>query len=142
MKLGILFIILLILVSISPATIEAKVLPQAKKAGVAVKKFSGSGIAVSPRLNRAKGSLSLSFGNLQVANSVSYSLIYTTNGREEGAGGSVNPKEGNSASRELLFGTCSAGVCRMHSGIKNMRLEVTTQLKTGKQTLKRFRINV
>lgn len=133
--------LLLLILFILPQVSDAKVLPQAKKAGTQVKKYTGTGITVSPRLNRAKGSLSVSFGNLQNANSVSYSLIYTTNGREEGAGGSVNPKEG-SAIRELLFGTCSAGVCRYHKNITRMRFEVTTQLKSGKQTLKRFRIRV
>ena len=142
MRYSVIILIVGSLFSFFPQVANAKLLPQAKKAGVAVKRYSGSGITVSPRLNRAKSSLSVSFGNLGAANSVSYSLVYTTNGHEEGAGGSVNPKEGTSATRELLFGTCSSGVCRLHGGITNARLEVTTELKTGKKTLKRFRIRV
>ncbi len=43
---------------------------------------------------------------------------------------------------ELLFGTCSAGVCRLHSGIKNARLEVSYTSVNGKKYLKKFKIKV
>lgn len=118
-------------------------LPQAKSQKTAGKIITkGVSITVSPKLRKDRQALLVSFGNLPKALSVSYILTYTQNGQQEGAGGSVNPSEGNTATRELLFGTCSSGVCRLHNGISNMRFEVTAQLKSGKTVIKRYRIRV
>lgn len=81
------------------------------------------------------------FTNLEIASSVSYSLVYTQRGKQEGAGGSLADLSGIQT-RELLFATCSAGVCRYHTGIKNARLIVTTILKDGRKVSKSFRIKV
>lgn len=121
---------------------DAKVLPQSKTQKSVGRVFAGSSISISPRLRADRSALLVSFGNLQNASAVSYILTYTQNGQQEGAGGSVNPADGNSATRELLFGTCSSGVCRLHSGISNMRFEITTELKSGKKVVKRFRIRI
>lgn len=126
-----------------PKVDAAKVLPQSKSNNKpAVKQSTGSGIAVTPKLRRDRQALNVYFGNLQNAKSVSYMLIYKTNGQEEGAGGSVNPSLGNSASRELLFGTCSKNVCRYHPNLSNMSFEVKTQLKSGKSLIKRYKIKI
>lgn len=121
-----------------------KILPQSKlgKEATAIKKSVGTSISVTPRLRNDRKALLIYFGNLQNANSVSYMLIYKTNGQEEGAGGSVNPAQGNIANRELLFGTCSKNVCRYHTNITNIKLEVTAGLKSGKKIIKRYRIRV
>lgn len=126
-----------------PKTIEAKLLPQAKS-GIkrAVGQTTSTGINVLPRLRNDRRALNITFSNLQNANSVSYNLIYQTRGQEEGAGGTVRPSEGQVASRELLFGTCSRNVCRYHANISNMRLEIISDLKSGKKTLKRYRIRI
>ncbi|MEK7533931.1 MAG: hypothetical protein AAB600_01200 [Patescibacteria group bacterium] len=122
----------------------AKVLPQSKvsKKAITPQKSSTKGISVSPKLRSDRKALSIYFGNLQNAQSVSYMLIYQTNGQEEGAGGSVNPAQGNTATRELLFGTCSKNVCRYHTNITNMRFEITAKLKSGKTLLKRYKIRI
>lgn len=121
-----------------------KVLPQAKsnRKIAAPKKSSGTGITVTPKLRADRKALNVYFANLQNAETVSYMLIYKTNGQEEGAGGSVNPSLGNTSSRELLFGTCSKNVCRYHQNITNMKLEVTAQLKSGKKLIKRYKIRI
>lgn len=140
--------ILLIIVSIFVFSIfiqevsAAKVLPQSKSnTKTVVKKSQGSGISVAPKLRRDRQALIVNFGNLQNAQSVSYMLVYKTNGQSEGAGGSVKPSEGN-ATRELLFGTCSKNVCRYHPNITNMSFEVTTKLTSGKKLIKRYKIKV
>ena len=121
----------------------AKKLPQSKSSSkTVVKKSQGAGISVTPKLRSDRQALNVYFGNLQNAKSVSYMLIYKTNGQEEGAGGSVNPSEGNTASRELLFGTCSKNVCRYHPNITNMSFEVTAQLTSGKKLIKRYKIKI
>ena len=141
----ILFIVVLIFIFlINVAEINAaKKLPQSKSSSkTVVKKSQGAGISVTPKLRSDRQALNVYFGNLQNAKSVSYMLIYKTNGQEEGVGGSVNPSGRNTASRELLFGTCSKNVCRYHPNITNMSFEVTAQLTSGKKLIKRYKIKI
>lgn len=139
MRVIIAFVILTVSLSFfSPA--YAKVLPRFQ--GKPVKATGGAAVGVFPKLRADRQALLVTFTNLQLANSVSYTLMYQANGNEEGAGGSVDSSAGSTATRELLFGTCSAGVCRYHSGMSNMRLEVTVEYKNGKKATRRFRIKV
>lgn len=110
-----------------------------------VRKGSGraaTGAYVSPRLRRDRLALIVAFGNLQKVNSATYTLMYQTNGIDQGVSGSLNSSAGNYVTRELLFGTCSSGVCRYHGNITNMKLEVILDLPNGKHVTKRFRIRV
>jgi len=139
------FTALIFLFSFYTEAIHAgKRLPQSKvsKKAITPQKSSTKGISVSPKLRSDRKALIVYFGNLQNAENVSYMLIYKTNGQEEGAGGSVRPAQGTTATRELLFGTCSKNVCRYHANISNMKLEVTAKLKSGKTLLKRYKIRV
>ena len=134
-------LIFLFFISIQEAY-AAKTLPQSKSSKkTTVKKSQGAGISVTPKLRLDRQALVVYFSNLQNAQSVSYMLIYKTNGQEEGAGGRVLPSEGN-ATRELLFGTCSKNVCRYHPNITNMSFEVTAQLTSGKKLIKRYKIKI
>lgn len=121
---------------------EAKVLPQSKAAkGGSIGKTTGTTISVSPRLRPDRKALMVNFSNLQNAKSVSYMLVYKTNGQEEAAMGALNLGASKETS-ELLFGTCSKNVCRYHPNIKDARLEVSYTSKTGKKYLKKFKIRV
>lgn len=131
-----------LLIFFYPQGAEAKLLPQARGKTVSAPiKSSGSGISISPRLRSDRKALTISFGNLQNATSVSYTLTYQTNGQQEGAGGTIS-SAGSSATRELLFGTCSKNVCRYHTNITNAKLEVRYTLVNGKTYLKRYRIRI
>ncbi|OGK08649.1 hypothetical protein A2767_00790 [Candidatus Roizmanbacteria bacterium RIFCSPHIGHO2_01_FULL_35_10] len=136
-----LFLIIGYFLLFSVQTVEAKVLPRFRSSP---KKSTGisSGVAVSPRLRSDRKAINVNFNNLNKAKSVTYTLIYQTNGRDEGIRGSIDSSAGNSTTRELLFGTCSSGVCRYHANISSMRLEIETALLNGKRTLKRFKIRV
>lgn len=131
--------ILLIVLNIK--TVEAKVLPQAKKS---VQKSTSavkvSGIGVYPRLRVDRRALIVNFTNLQNAGAVSYFLTYKTNIQDEGAMGALTLGSSSSATQELLFGTCSKNVCRYHTNIKDARLEVSYTLKSGKKYLKKYKI--
>lgn len=123
-------------------TADAKTLPQAKNAKTTVTKQTAStSIGVTPKLRRDRKALLIYFSGTKNANAISYILIYTTNGKQEGVGGSVKSSEG-AATRELLFGTCSASVCRYHQNITNMRLEVTIEQKSGKKIIKKYKVKV
>lgn len=122
---------------------QAKVLPQAGKAEpkTVTKSSSGTGINVTPRLRADRRALIVYFSNLQNASSVSYALTYNTSVQQEGAIGSLNLATSR-ISQELLFGTCSKNVCRYHTGVKNMKLEVSYTLKSGKKYIKKYRIKI
>lgn len=134
-------LIIFLLSIISP--VEAKLLPRFQ-GGSTVKKttYVASGLVVSAKLRGDRQALFVYFSNLNKVTSVTYTLMYQTNGKDEGVSGTMDSTGGNSTSRELLFGTCSSGVCRYHQNLSNMKLEVTSTLTSGKQTIKRFRIKV
>ena len=96
----------------------------------------------SVRFRSDRRALNVNFYNLTTASSTSYELTYLGNGIEQGVVGSINQTEGSSASRLLLFGTCSKAVCTYHKNIQNMRLTITSKLNSGKTLIKRYKIKV
>ncbi|OIP82482.1 hypothetical protein AUK04_04665 [Candidatus Roizmanbacteria bacterium CG2_30_33_16] len=121
--------------------VNAKLLPRFQ-GKPAAKVVVASGVVVSPRLRFDRGALVVYFGNLNKANSVTYTLMYQTSGVDQRVSGTLDSTNGNSLIRELYFGTCSSGVCRLHGDLSNMKLEVTSDLTNGKKTLKRFKIKI
>lgn len=99
-------------------------------------------LVVKAKLRSDRKALIVNFYNLNKVNGVFYSFTYQTNGIEQGVNGSLDSSQGDSLIRELLFGTCSSGVCRYHGGLSNMRLEVTSDLPSGKRVVKRFRVKI
>lgn len=94
-------------------------------------------------LKRAdKRAIIITLNNLSSARSVSYLLSYDANGTTQGASGSVDVSGSSSVVRELLFGSCSKGVCRYDSGIRNAKFVVTSVLKNGQKIVKPFRIKI
>lgn len=119
--------------------VEAKLLPRFQN----IRKGGGStGPYVAARLRTDRLALIATFGNLQKVTSATYTLMYQTDGIDQGVSGSLDSSAGNMVTRELLFGTCSSGICRYHGHITNMKLEVTLDLPNGKHILKRFRVRV
>lgn len=135
-------ILLVVSIFIFSKTAEAKVLPQAKTGTKTAVKVVGTGINVTPKIRADRRAVVVYFSNLQNAKDVSYMLVYKSNGQEEGAMGGLNLKGSNTATQELLLGTCSKNVCRYHTNIKDARLEVSYTLKTGKKYLKKYRLKI
>ncbi len=142
------FFLLVILVSLPLAlfwqvgNVEAKMLPQAKKAGQkAVKSSPSTSIGVYPYL-KDRRNLAINFSNLQNATAVSYLLTYKTNTQEEAAMGGLNLTGVSKQSAQLYLGTCSKNDCRPHIGVSNAKLEVSYTLKSGKKYLKKYRLKV
>lgn len=122
--------------------VEAKLLPRFTNTSKSVgQRAVPSGLVVSPKLRFDRQALILTLSNLQKVKSVTYTLMYQANGVDQGVGGTLDASSGQSVLRELLFGTCS-DVCRYQSNITNMKLEIVTELPSGKQTLRRYRIKV
>jgi len=95
---------------------------------------------ISPRLRKDRRALLVTFSNLNLVNSFTYELTYLGSGIDQGVFGNVTPKGETSTSRELLFGTCSHGVCRFHTGITDMKFKVTATLKNGQTIVKKYRV--
>lgn len=146
MRYALLALSLVFSLMVFPSLAEAKVLPQAGKSA-SVKtlkgvKVAGATIGVFPKLRSDKKALTVNFSNLHNAKSVSYSLVYSTATQSEGAGGALNLAGQVSDKAELLFGTCSASVCRYHAGVKDAKLEVSYISTNGKKYLKKFKIKI
>lgn len=96
----------------------------------------------SVKLRSDRRALNVNFSNLQSVKSVSYELTYMGNNLEQGVVGSIYKKEGNSAYRLLLFGTCSRNVCTYHKNVHNTQLVITAKLNSGQTLIKRYKIKV
>ncbi|MFH0864155.1 MAG: hypothetical protein V1858_03650 [Candidatus Gottesmanbacteria bacterium] len=132
----IIFVLFLISCSftISPQGVHAK-----KSLVGRVSYSSKLGPIISPKLRSDRLALIISFSGLYRTSSVSYTLSYNTNGLPQGVMGTIKPVT-DSTQRELLFGTCSSSTCRYHINITNMRLVITSYLKSGGRVVKSYRV--
>lgn len=96
----------------------------------------------SVKLRSDRRALNITFNNVNTANSVTYELTYLSGDLEKGVFGSILPKEGNYATRSLLFGTCSKNVCTYHPNISSMQFKITTKLKNGKTLITKYKVKV
>lgn len=142
MKNCILFFSLPLLFFYLAISAEARLLPRFRGSAARTARSSGSSVIVSPSLSPDRKALNVYFANLGKANEVSYTLSYQTNGKDEGVYGIIDSSSGSTATRELLFGTCSSGVCRYHTNITGMKFEVTVELPSGKKAIRRYRVRV
>lgn len=146
-KLVFLLSFLALLFLVYPQDVHAKrTLPGVSGSKAAAIKRTGGevkGVNASVKFRGDRKAIVATFSNLEIASSVSYLLSYTAGkGTKEGAGGTISDLGAGTTTRELLFATCSAGVCRYHTGIKNAKFTVTTTLKNGRKVVKNFRLKV
>lgn len=109
-----------------------------------VRQISGStrGIKAVIKFRADRRALLVSFSNFNSSiTSVSYLLTYDSAQGAQGGGGAVTAESAGST-RELLFGTSSAGVATYHTGLRNARLVIDTKLKSGPTIRKPYRIKV
>jgi hypothetical protein len=102
--------------------------------------YVSRGVSSRVRFRPDRLGLVINFSNFDNLASGRYELIYESNGVTQAAGGSIIL--GDTTSKELLFGTCSGGVCRWHENITNARLSIVSVLKDGTTVLKPYRIRV
>ena len=118
-----------------------KLLPRASpKAGA--KKVSSKGITTKVKFRGDRRAIVVTFTNLSIASSVSYTLTYDSKGITQSAGGTIALPTSEPVAREIPFGTCSAGICRYDTGVKNAKFSVTTTQVKGKKIVKTFRLKV
>ena len=134
-----LVLILTVFLGLSTPVQAKRKLPALKSASAAGSTASNVTVKVKFRSDR-KGVV-LNFSNLTAATGVSYDLIYDTRGTTQNAGGAVKISSAT-ANTEVIFGTCSSGVCRYDSGISNAKLQVSITLKNGRKIVKPFKLKV
>jgi len=135
-------VLLILLILLFPGQADAKrKLPSVTAGSKASAKTTSGAVTAKVKFRADRRAVILNLSGLGAAKSVSYELQYETNGLIQGAGGSVTIA-GDSESREILFGSCSAGVCNYDKNIKNAKLTVTTTLKSGQKIVKPFRLKV
>lgn len=99
-------------------------------------------VVVNSSVASNKQFVTLYLANLQKTKNVQYELSYTTDGKAEGAGGTIVSKGKYSLSRKLLFGTCSNKVCRYHKKLKNAVLTVIITFQDGTSITKTIKLRV
>ena len=122
-----------------------RLLPRARPTSTASTGGSVSrtrGLTTSVKFRGDRRAIIVTISNLSISSSVSYNLSYKSRGLTQGAGGTIRQGAAEPVVRELLFGTCSAGVCRYDTGITNARFTVTTVLKNGLKIIKPYRLKV
>lgn len=132
-KVVFLFLVLLLPFLFITPTYAAK--PRTGSGATAIS--SKPGASVSFRKDRK--AIYLNLWGLNAVSTVTYQLMYNASGIPQGAIGTITPKS-SSASRELLFGTCSKNVCRYHTNITSAKITVSLKTKTGQTIKKAFRL--
>lgn len=102
--------------------------------------YIGKGVKAAVKLRSDRLGVLMNFSNFDNLESAHYELVYEANGVQQGAGGTIFL--GDTETKELLFATCSGGVCTFHNGVTNARLSIVSVLKDGTTILKPFRIKV
>lgn len=75
----------------------------------------------------------LTFANTKGVSKIDYTLTYYSGGRQKGfVGGFTNGLFTTRSVRKQILGTCSSGKCVYHLNPKNLELDVTFFLKSGK----------
>lgn len=118
-----------------------RVLPTAGSAKTTAKTTT-KGVTAKVKFRSDRRAIVVTLSNLSIATKVDYVLSYTSKSVAQGASGTITSGAEDPLTREILFGTCSHGVCRYDSQITNAKFTVTTTLKNGRKVSKSFRLKV
>lgn len=140
-KIIILLLSVILLLGVATPVLAKKTLPSATKSSGIKTGASTKGVTTKVSFTNYKRAIHVTFSNLSIAKSVTYVLTYTANGVEQAFGGSIADLSGTQQ-RDITLGTCSNGICRYDSGIKNAKFVVTTTLLNGKKVVKSFRLKI
>ncbi len=135
-------ILLLVLVALSASSVSAKKLLPFLRKGAGVATLTSSGVTSSVKFRGDRLGIIVTLGSLQAAYKVDYFLSYQTKGTTQGASGSITDTGVGSATRDIIFGSCSKGACRYDSGISNAKFVITIYLNSGRKIVRSFRLKV
>lgn len=136
------FIFILVIVTLSASSVSAKkLLPFLRKA-TGVTTSTSSGVVSSVKFRGDRLGIIVTLRNLQAAYKVNYFLSYQTKGTTQGASGSITDTSIGSATRDIIFGSCSKGVCRYDTGISNAKFVITIYLNSGRKVVRSYKLKV
>ncbi len=142
MKKIITLILLTILFTVSSNSIYAKrLLPAARTAAKTTTVSKSKGVTTSVRFRGDRRGILVTFSNVNAFQSISYTLTYTGSGIPQGVSGNITQGE-DTVTREIIFGTCSNGICRYDTNIKNAKLIIITTLNNGQKVRKTYVLKV
>lgn len=137
------FLLAVFFLALPPAALALKARTSRGGSGSSGGSYYISGrVGSSVKFNAGRNGIIIYFSGLTNASSVNYSLSYESNGLSQGAMGTISNITTSTDTRELLFGTCSGGVCRYHQNITNAKLVITSKLRSGYTTRKTYRIRI
>ena len=141
-KKSIVFLLIFAFLSFPKTALALKVRTKRGGSGGGTSYLISNRVGYSVRFNSNRTGVVISFSGLVNATSVTYSLSYNANGIPQGAIGTITNPGVSTDTREVLFGTCSGGVCRYHQNITNAKLVITSKLKSGITTRKSYKLNI
>lgn len=118
-----------------------KVIPRTVASASSKSGSSAGKLGMLVKFRGDRRAVNVTFTNVASVTSINYTLSYVGSGLSQGAGGSVDTSLGGTIVRELLFGSCSSGVCRYDTGVANAKLLVT-YVTGGRKYAKTFRLKV
>lgn len=134
--------LLLALVALSASSVSAKkLLPFLKKA-TGVTTSTSSGVTSSVKFRGDRLGIIVTLGSLQAAYKVDYFLSYQAKGITQGASGSITDTSIGTATRDIIFGSCSKGACRYDTGISNAKFVITIYLNSGRKVVRSYKLKV
>lgn len=143
MKKAICLIFFLVLFLTSTSGVYAKrLLPYLRTANRApVAAATTRGVTSSVKFRGDRRAIIAVFNNINAFQSISYILTYSGNGIPQGVTGNITPGD-NTTTREIIFGTCSNGICRYDRNITNAKFIITTTLNNGTRIRKTYVLKV
>ena len=141
-KISYIFIFVFLLVFFTTPSVSAKKLLPFLKKTAKVTTSTSSGVTSSVKFRGDRLGIIVTFNSLQSAYKVDYFLSYQTKGITQGASGSITDTAIGSVTRDIIFGSCSKGVCRYDSGISNAKFVITIYLNNGRKIVRSYRLKV
>ena len=133
------FLVLYLAFNTTGVNAAKKFVPK-KTSGSTAKATSSGTIPALVKYRGDRLGLLLSFSNFSGIQSVNYVFTYTRNGIPDGASGTITANNNPTMQRELLFGTCSSGVCAYHHNLSKARLVLTAKMTNGRTISKSYSI--
>ena len=101
-------------------------------------------LEISYILSSDKKIITIYFHNLSNIKHINWQLLYRGDKNLQAAMGGNNIAVGQTTSTtaEIVFGTCSQGVCTYYGDVKNVRLKTFVEVRTGKNYQKKFPIDI
>ncbi len=136
------FVLVFVLSALGTSLVSAKKLLPFLRKGAGVTTSTSSQVVSSVKFRGDRLGIIVTLGGLQAAYKVNYFLSYQTKGTTQGASGSITDTGVGSVTRDIIFGSCSKGVCRYDSGISNAKFVITIYLNSGRKIVRSYKLKV